>query len=116
MKALLLSAGLGTRLAPMTKNIPKCLVEINKKPLLLYWMENLNKLGIDEIFINTYYLKKAVIKFVESSDFKNKITLIHEDKLLGTGGTLKKNANLFLEDTFLLIHADNLCLTDFDNS
>ena len=48
MKALLLSAGLGTRLRPLTNTIPKCLVPINGKPLLQYWLENLSKCGVKE--------------------------------------------------------------------
>ena len=115
MKALLLSAGLGTRLMPITKKIPKCLIEIDSKPLLSYWLENLNKLGVKEIFINTHYLSDLVEDFVNNSIYKKNITLIKEKKLLGTGGTLKNNADLFKDQSLLLIHSDNLCLTDFDN-
>jgi mannose-1-phosphate guanylyltransferase len=54
MKALLLAAGLGTRLRPITNTIPKCLVKINNKPLLEIWIETLFEVGIDEILINTH--------------------------------------------------------------
>ena len=115
LRALLLSAGLGTRLMPITKTVPKCLIEIDSKPLLSYWLDNLDKLGVDEIFINTHYLSDLVQEYIDNSIYKKKITLIKEKKLFGTGGTLKNNADLFKDQSLLLIHSDNLCLTDFDN-
>ena len=60
MKALLLAAGLGTRLRPVTNTIPKCLVPINGKVLLEYWLEKLIDIGIKEILINTSYLSEEV--------------------------------------------------------
>ncbi len=115
MKALLLAAGLGTRLRPITNNIPKCLVPINGKPLLQYWLENLTKAGVNEFLINTSYLNKQVEEYVENSSYKEKITLVYEDKLLNTGGTLLKNKDFFSNEPFMLIHADNLSLCDFSS-
>ncbi|MDF1882102.1 nucleotidyltransferase family protein [Sulfurimonas sp. MAG313] len=114
MKALLLAAGLGTRLRPITNHIPKCLVPINGKPLLQYWLENLSKVGVEEFLINTSYLSEQVEEFVSSSIYKDKITLVHEDELLNTGGTLLKNREFFDDEEFMLIHADNLSICDFD--
>lgn len=122
MKALLLSAGLGTRLRPITDTIPKCLVPINGKPLLEYWLDNLSKVGIDEFLINTSYLSTQVEEFVEKSRYKNKITLVNEIELLNTGGTLLSNRDYFINQTdksvcdnepFMLVHADNLSFCDF---
>ena len=62
MKALLLAAGLGTRLYPITKNIPKCLVKIGGRPLLDIWIENLIECGIDSFLVNTHYLSEIVFK------------------------------------------------------
>jgi len=115
MKALLLSAGLGTRLRPVTNTIPKCLVPINAKPLLQYWLENLTKVGINEFLINTSYLHKQVEEFVSKSEFKDKITLIYEDELLNTGGTVLANKEFFNNEPFMLIHADNLSFCDFNS-
>lgn len=116
MKALLLAAGLGTRLRPLTNTIPKCLVPINNKPLLEYWLENLSKVGINEFLINTHYFNKKVEEFVNNSRFKNQITLVYEKELLNTGGTILHNKNFFKKDEdFMLIHADNLCFCDFKN-
>lgn len=116
MKALLLCAGLGTRLRPLTQTIPKCLVPINGKPLLQFWLENLSNCGVEEFLINTHYLHEEVEKFVEKSIFKDKITLVYEEELLNTGGTLLENKDFFNKDeSFFLVHADNLCICNFDD-
>ena len=91
MKALLLAAGEGTRLRPITNRIPKCLVPINDKPLLEYWLDNLSKVGVSEFLINTYYLSEQVEEFVIYSKYKDKITLVYEKELLNTAGTILKN-------------------------
>jgi mannose-1-phosphate guanylyltransferase len=113
MKALLLAAGLGTRLRPITKTIPKCLVPINEKPLLEYWLENLSAVGVSEFLINTSYLSEQVEMFVKQSKYKEQITLVHENKLLNTGGTLLKNRDFFDDEAFFFVHADNLSFCDF---
>ncbi len=113
MKALLLAAGLGTRLKPITDTLPKCLVPINGKPLLQYWLENLSDVGVDEFLINTSYLHEKVEEFISNSKFKDKITLVYEKELLNTGGTLLVNKEFFNEEPFMLIHADNLSFCDF---
>ncbi len=113
MKALLLAAGLGSRLKPITDNIPKCLVLINGRPLLGYWLDMLSHAGVEHFYINLHYHADAVRKFIASTSYGERVTFIEEAELLGTGGTLKKNADLFLDKSFFLAHADNLCLTDF---
>lgn len=115
MKALLLAAGLGTRLKPITDTIPKCLVPINGIPLLEYWLENLSKAGISEFLINTSYLCEQVHEFVQQSKYNKNITLIYEEKLLNTGGTLLKNQDYFKNEELMLVHADNLCFCDFNS-
>lgn len=116
MKALLLAAGLGTRLRPLTNTIPKCLVSINGKPLLQYWLENLSKIGITEFIINTHYFNEQVETFIKNSDFKEQVTLVYEEKLLNTAGTILANQHYFTkEQEFMLIHADNLSFCDFNS-
>jgi mannose-1-phosphate guanylyltransferase len=119
MKAILLSAGYGTRLKPITNTIPKCLVEIDGKPLLSIWLDILIKAGITEILINTHYLENVVLDFINHSKYKNFVHIVYEEKLLGTGGTLLKNKNWLQEEPVILIHADNLSIfniIDFINS
>ena len=112
MKAMLLSAGLGNRLRPLTEKIPKCLVPINGKPILQIWLERLSVENIGPFLINTHYLPKQVNDFVSSSAFSSQISLVNEDSLLGTAGTLIKNIDFFNQKDGLLIHADNYCLAD----
>ena len=114
MKALLLGAGLGTRLRPITNTIQKCLVPIHDKPLLEYWLDNLTRVGVDDFLINTHYLHEQVESYVKSSIYKDKITLVYEEKLLNTGGTLLHNKSFFENEAFLLVHADNLSFCDFE--
>lgn len=113
MKALLLAAGLGTRLKPITDIVPKCLVPINGKPLLEYWIDNLVNAGIKEILINTHYKKELVENFVQQNKYRKFITTIYEPTLLATGGTLYKNRDFFQNDNVLMAHADNLCICNF---
>jgi len=113
MKAILLAAGLGTRLRPITDRIPKCLVPIKGIPLLGIWLNSLHKNNIGPYLINTHYLAEQVEAFITASDFHNSVLLVNETKLLGTAGTLKKNMDFFDGNDGLLIHADNYCLANF---
>lgn len=108
MNCFLLAAGLGTRLKPLTNSIPKCLVDINNKPLLLIWLDNLFSNGIDHVFINTHYLSHKIEEVIDNYKYKNCVSLIYEKSLLGTGGTIKKNKNLLQSNKLLIAHADNL--------
>ncbi len=112
MRALLLAAGMGLRLLPITATRPKCMVEINGRPLLDYWLELLFGAGIERALVNTHWLPDQVTDFVRASRWADRIDLIHEDELLGTGGTVLANRDWFQDEPFILAHADNL--TDFD--
>jgi len=108
MKVILLAAGLGTRLKPLTDYLPKCLVQINGKALLKIWIENIHNANIDEILINTHYLPDMVLNFLKSEGYLEKIKVVYEPKLLGTAGTIFKNINFFSGEAVMVIHADNL--------
>jgi mannose-1-phosphate guanylyltransferase len=112
-RALLLSAGLGTRLRPITDKIQKCLVPIDGKPLIEYWLDSLSKAGVEEFLINTHYLAEQMQEYVENSKYKDVITLVNEDKLLLTGGTILANRDFFKNESFMVVHADNFCFCDF---
>lgn len=113
MKALLLSAGLGTRLRPLTDTVPKCLVKINGRPLMDYWLYALFGSGVERVLINLFYLSDQVLSYVENSPWRDRIDLVKEDALLGTAGTLRTNFEYFKDEPFLVAHADNFCLADF---
>ena len=115
VKALLLAAGLGSRLRPITNHIPKCLVPIDGKPLLSYWLDALFGAGIDSILINVHYLSDQVTAFVTSRSDRDRITIVEERTLLGTAATLKENVEFFSGESSLVIHADNFCTASVPN-
>lgn len=109
MKAFLLAAGKGTRLQPLTFHTPKCLVTICGKPLIEYWFDLFELYGIDEILINTSHLSEKVRDYINSHSRSLNITLTHEETLLGSGGTIKKNRDfVYGEKSFFIFYADNL--------
>jgi mannose-1-phosphate guanylyltransferase len=111
MNALLLAAGIGSRLRPITETVPKCMVPIGGKPLLSYWLELMLDTGaVERVVINTHYLSGQVEMFCEAHPLAERITLSHEPKLLGTGGTLVKHSLDMLGDDLFVAHADNLTL------
>jgi mannose-1-phosphate guanylyltransferase len=113
MRAILLAAGLGSRLRPLTNNTPKCLVKVKGRPLLEIWLDKLTQAGIGPLLVNTHYLSEQVDTFIKSSCYRDKVTLIHEIELKGTAGTLLENIEFYQEEDGLLIHADNYCHDDF---
>jgi mannose-1-phosphate guanylyltransferase len=112
MRALLLAAGIGSRLRPLTNTTPKCLVPVHDRPLLDYWLDLVFEGGIERALLNTHWLAEQVRQHVANSPWRSRIDLVHEDELLGTGGTVLANWSWFQDDAFLVAHADNL--TDFD--
>lgn len=112
MKALLLAAGFGTRLRPLTDTVPKCLVPIHGRPLLGYWFDLLFSAGFDAALVNTHYLPDMVRHFIATSPWRQRVSIVHEAALLGTGGTVLANRAFFDDGAFLVAHADNL--TRFD--
>jgi mannose-1-phosphate guanylyltransferase len=115
MKVLLLAAGFGTRLRPLTDSKPKCMVPIGGQPLLGIWLERLSAAGCGPFLVNTHYRAEQVEAFIESSPYRSQVTLVHEATLLGTAATLRSNVSFFAGADGLLIHADNYCLADFED-
>ena len=97
-KGMNLAAGFGTRLGTLTKDMPKCLVDINGKPMLQHVIEKFINSGITSIAINVHYLADKIEEFLnQNNNFGIQIYLSHEDTILGTGGGIKK-AKEFLKD------------------
>jgi mannose-1-phosphate guanylyltransferase len=111
-RALLLAAGMGTRLAPLTDIWPKCLMPVCGRPLLEYWLHALGELGVESVLINLHYRAGDVCSFLQQEEYRDWVGVDYEEELLGTGGTLLKNKKKFEDCTTLLIHADNLCVCD----
>lgn len=112
MRALLLAAGIGSRLRPLTDTTPKCLVRVHGRPLLDYWLDLVLDGGVERVLLNTHWLAGQVRDHVAASRWRGRIDLVHEVELLGTGGTVLANRDWFGDDALLVAHADNL--TDFD--
>lgn len=112
MRALLLAAGLGTRLRPLTNHVPKCLIPIHGRPLLDFWLELLVGNGIVEILVNTHYFAELVNDYVARSTWAKNVMVIFEESLLGTGGTVLANRDFFRNEPLLVAHADNLTMFD----
>src|SRR5882672_3054095 len=130
MKAMILAAGLGTRLRPLTDTRPKALVEIAGRTLLEITLTRLRTFGISEVIINVHHFADLLIDYLKShKNFGMRIEISREEVLLDTGGGLKKAASFFLEnfasanpsrsdsaqmdEPFLLHNVDVLSTIDF---
>jgi len=110
--AVLLAAGLGSRLWPITRDLPKCLVPVRGEALLDIWIEQLCAAGISRLLINTHYFAEQVRQHVARRAYPARIELFHEERLLGTAGTLRALGPKLQGETFLCAHADNLTWFD----
>src|SRR5258707_3419601 len=101
MKAMILAAGLGTRLRPLTDTRPKALVEVAGRTLVEFTLTRLRSFGVNEVIINVHHFADMVVDHVKSkNNFGMRIEISREDDLLlDTGGGLKKAAWFFLEDS-----------------
>lgn len=106
-KAFILAAGLGTRMRPLTDNIPKPLVEVSGRSLLNRTLDHLSQSGVREVVINTHHLAHKVEEHVLSRN-DMKIILSYEPDLLDTGGGIKKMLQHFGSDPFFVLSGDGL--------
>jgi len=106
MKAMILAAGLGTRLKPFTDNCPKALVEIGGKPILDHVIRRLKSFGFREFVINVHHLGVQIIEYLDTHPHKDlKIHISDErEQLLNTGGALKKAAPLLAGKDPIIMH------------
>jgi mannose-1-phosphate guanylyltransferase/phosphomannomutase len=107
MKAFVLAAGIGTRLRPLTTDIPKPMVPILDKPILYYTFSNLLKYGFDNVCVNVHYRSEVVTDYFKNNELGINLKFSHEQKLLGTAGAIKKNESFF-NDTFVVMSGDGL--------
>ena len=107
--ALILCAGYGKRLNPLTLDMPKPLLEINEVTLLENTINLLQDLGIKKVILNTFYLKEKIYKFIKKKDFQIDLEIIDEGKdILDTGGGILNMMNFSNEKDFLKINPDTL--------
>jgi NDP-sugar pyrophosphorylase family protein len=117
MKAMVLAAGLGTRLRPLTNDRPKALVEVAGRTLLEITLTRLRSFGIHDVIINVHHFADMVVGYLRAHDnFGTSVTISREDTLLDTGGGLKKAGWFFLEDRstepFILHNVDVVSTID----
>jgi mannose-1-phosphate guanylyltransferase len=114
MKAFLLAAGHGTRLRPITNNMPKCLVPIRGTPMLSIWLRRCKTIGIDEVLINLHAHADAVRTFLRQHGEEGvRVYVAEEEQLLGSAGTLRANRSwVEEEELFWVFYADVLHRAD----
>jgi len=103
--ALILCAGYGKRLNPLTLTKPKPLIEVNNITLLENTINLIKKLGINDIKLNTFYLKDQIKNFIEKTNFDLKIEIIEDgNEILDTGGGILNMANSSNEEDFFIFN------------
>jgi mannose-1-phosphate guanylyltransferase len=113
VKAFLLAAGVGSRLRPITDTVPKCMIDIDGRPLLDIWLDAFDRAGVDEVLVNLHHLPDVVRRHVAARTGPPFVRMFFEPELLGSAGTLAANRDwVGGEESFLACYADNL--TDFD--
>jgi len=119
MRAMILAAGLGTRLRPLTNDRPKALVEVGGHTLLEITLRRLACFGVREVIINVHHFADMLVDYLaRNANFGMRIAISREDMLLDTGGGLKQAAWFFLQDgpseePFLLHNVDVISTIDF---
>ena len=121
MKAMILAAGLGTRLRPLTSDRPKALVEIGGRSLLEITLSRLRTFGVGEVIVNVHHFADVVVDYLKANNnFGMRIEVSREEALLDTGGGLKKAAWFFLEESsgldepFVLHNVDVISTIDLE--
>jgi len=113
IKAMVLAAGEGTRLRPVTNRIPKPLVPVGERPLLANILLNLQQAGVTDFAVNTHHLGLLVEDYIRQSLFADKVTLYPEEEILGTGGPLVNARKQLLDGDAFILHNGDI-LTDLD--
>ena len=110
MKAVIMAAGKGTRMLPLTENIPKVLIKVNGKPFLLYVINNLHQAGITDICLIVSYMKEKIADFLK--DYNIEATLIEQPEPKGTGQAVSLAKSFTKDEDFIVLGGDNLWSAD----
>lgn len=115
MRAMILAAGLGTRLRPLTDHLPKPLLPIGGRSLIYYNLFLLKKYGITDVFINVHYWGEKIIREIgDGGRFGMNIHYSEEQQILGTGGGIKNIQNVLARGAFIVINGDILIDINLD--
>ena len=112
MKALVLAAGLGTRLRPFSEHTPKPLFTLDGRPLLGRIIDQLIAAGARTIAVNTHHLAEQIEAYLAAEPFAARIILRHEPAILGTGGAIRNTADIWGTAPFVVVNGD--VATDID--
>jgi mannose-1-phosphate guanylyltransferase len=112
-QAFVLAAGFGTRLRPLTKDLPKPAIPIYQKPLITFVLDHLAGIGIESFVINTHHLSTGIDRLFPNRTYRGyPVSLVHEPEILGTGGGIR-NVRTFLRNEPFIVYSGDL-LTDLD--
>lgn len=116
MKAMILAAGLGTRLRPLTETLPKALLPVGGRPLIHYHLLLLKRFGISDVFINLHHYGEKIVREIgNGSRFGLKVIYSEEPVILGTGGGVKRLCSELSAAPFIVLNADILIDIDLDD-
>lgn len=107
-RAMILTAGYGKRMLPLTETTPKPLIKIGPKNFLERSIELLIKIGVEEIVLNTHHLSNEIEKFINKKTYKISISLIKEEELLDTGGGIFNGTKHFKDEPFFVLNPDTI--------
>ena len=114
--ALILCAGFGKRLNPLTLTVPKPLIELNNVTILEKNINLIKKLGINKIFINTFYLKEHFLNYLKIKNFEIDIDVVEDGKnILDTGGGILNMINYSNDNNFIIFNPDTIWSNDYQN-
>ena len=109
MKAMILSAGYGKRLYPLTLKCPKPLLKIDGETLLSNTLKFLERFGIKQVVINVHYLGEQIVDYISKNKFNLSITIVKEkEKILDTGGGILNAIHHFSNEAFIIVNPDTL--------
>jgi NDP-sugar pyrophosphorylase family protein len=112
MKAMILAAGLGTRLRPLSDLRPKALMPVANRPTLAWNIEYLIRHGVTEIVVNVHHHTEQMLSFLQSSHFQARIEIRVETDILGTGGGIRNTIGFWDHEPFVVMNGDILTDTD----
>ena len=116
MRAMILAAGFGTRLKPLTIGLPKPMFPVLNRPLLEHTLNFLSSQGIQDIIVNVHHLPEKIVEyFGDGTDFGVRLQFSREEEILGTAGGLKKAQSFLEKETFLVLNSDVLADINLDS-
>ncbi|MDY0040763.1 MAG: sugar phosphate nucleotidyltransferase [Desulforhabdus sp.] len=115
MRAMILAAGLGTRLRPLTRARPKVLVPVMGMPLLDFWIGKLYESGFEAVVVNAFHLPDKLVKAIHENKWPIPVEVRVEPVLLGTAGGIRNVLDFFGEEPFVVVNGDIICNVDFQS-